>query len=54
MQEKAEFSDRYKRLVDGNLAPEPEWADDMLKSILLRAFPRDPPESPGSPCPPGA
>lgn len=48
MQEKAEFSDRYKRLVDEHLAPEPEWAEKMLKSILSRAFPRDPPNKSGA------
>ena len=49
MQESEEFSDQYKRLVDDHLEPEPEWAEKMLKSILQRAFSRDPPGSTGPP-----
>ncbi len=48
MPEKGIFSDQYKTLVDEHLAPEPEWAEKMLKSILSRAFPRDPPNKSGA------
>lgn len=48
MQERPVFSEQYKKLVDGNLAPDEGWTGEMLKGILSRVFSRDPPEAEGS------
>lgn len=45
MQEQTTFSEQYKKLVDGNLAPDEGWTGEMLKGILSRVFSRDPPEA---------
>ena len=44
MQEKPSFPERYKKMVDKHLTPDPEWTEKMLNAILSRAFSRDPPE----------
>lgn len=43
MKEEEVFPEQYKKLVDGNLSPDPVWDEEMRRKILLLMFPRDPP-----------
>ena len=43
MQEDQVFSEQYKKLVDGNLTPDPVQDEEMRKKIMLLMFSRDPP-----------
>jgi hypothetical protein len=46
MQEELRFPEQYKRLIDGNLDPEPERNADLLKTIQLQSVPHDSTETP--------
>ena len=39
-----DFAAVYKKLIDGNLAPEPERAEAVLRAVLRLLPRRDPPE----------
>ena len=45
MTEQTEFPERYKKLIDDNLAPDRDKDEEMRKRILRLMLSRDPPAS---------
>ncbi len=44
MDAETDFAALYKKLIDGNLAPEPNQAEAVLRAVLRQLPQRNPPE----------